>query len=129
MARARFLYGHAAGQEIEVNGPRHRLPIVAPLPTWEELSAAVDDELPIEERYEEYEVHPMRFQSGHRHLYAAPAGVNFVGLMNEMWFGYKEFHQRLRTEAELREEVRALRHELWRYKYKDTFGCFPEKAQ
>ena len=112
---ARFVHGPAAGRVIEVNGDRHQVADMEPVDFANEITVKVTT----------YEVHEFRYQSGHKHFYAAPHGVSPAGLFNEMWHGYQTTQSLRNQVAELEEQNRRLAHDLHRETFKNQFGEYP----
>ncbi len=84
--------GPSAGKlmewDIEKSGPIIR---VAEHPDFLSCRACRVDEVSPQETFHqvEYEIHELRFGSGHRHYLAAPRPMRVVDLMNVLWDGYK----------------------------------------
>lgn len=126
MSIARFVGGPAAGQEIEVHGPRHL--VTEPYPFVDYKQGDLAEYLDVPPRTE-YEIRQFRFNSGHRHNYAAVTGVPDVQVLNQLWHGYQRTESLRNQVTELQEQLRRARHELWRYTFKDQFGHFPAGAE
>jgi hypothetical protein len=110
---ARFVYGPAAGQVLEVKGDRHQVADTPPMADTPPLpieppTGDTADAFPVTT----YEVHEFRYSSGHHHFYAAPYGVSPVGLFNEIWYGYQNTQSLRNQVTELEEENRRLAREL-----------------
>jgi hypothetical protein len=120
---ARFVYGPAAGQVLEVEGDRHQ---VADIPTLPSMDPAIEQADVVDIPVTTYEVHEFRYASGHHHFYAAPYGVSPVGLFNAIWYGYQKTQSLRNQVTELEEENRRLERELWREKFlRNQFGRYP----
>lgn len=130
MTTARFVGGTAAGQEIDVQGPTHRIQKLRPMPSFEEMmiEALSEECQPIVAEYEEYELHPVKFGTGHRHTYAAPRGWPLVSVLNDLWHSYQVTQQLSDEVTELQSQNERLKHELWREKYHNQFGKYPSNG-
>ena len=85
----RCIGGPAAGEVMRVQGDTFRVPqhpdmVVCPkcdqggIPQPEPIHTAT------------YRVIKLHFGTGHRHLYATPAGVPLVSALNAMWHEYRK---------------------------------------
>ena len=91
-AIVRMVGGDSGGTEVwhdpEVQGPIVRM---IKHPDFNSCDACMDHDMPATAvvHQEEYKIHLLRYDSGHRHYLAAPVRWRLVDLMNHLWHGYQ----------------------------------------
>lgn len=125
MPRARFVHGSAAGQEIQVKDQYHRIAKMGGISPFDLVADCEGPVYPAEVEHELYEVHHIKFATGHEHYYASLKSIPLVGIFNELWHGYQATQSLRHKVTELQSQNDRLKQELWREKFRNQFGEYP----